>query len=357
MGSKVEEDVLRFDFGYPGAVEADKQTAIQKEVLARVAAKAPISAKFVPLAEARSAGAMMLFGEKYPDPARMVSMGDFSRELCGGTHLDNTADVGDFDLISEEAVSAGVRRIVAYTGTKAQEYLKKSAAAVQEVAQKLAVSPADVPAAVKQLAQQVRDLKKQLASGSKPAAAGAPATATTRMGGVLNVAETKAALRDAARALNVGLFDVPQRVVALLAEVAEVTRQIEDKSQGGQLSADDLLKQAITVGSSMLIVAETPNANSNQMRQWIDQIRKQVTPAAIFLATAEGPDKVVLVAGITKDLIERGLSAGQWVKEIAPVVGGGGGGKPDLAQAGGKDAAKLADALAKAREIAHGWLK
>ena len=99
------------------------------------------------------------------------------------------------------------------------------------------------------------------------------------------------------------------------------------------------------------IVRETPGANSNLMRQLIDQIRKQIGSSAVFLATAEGDNKVTLVAGLSRDLVERGLSAGNWVKEVAPVVGGGGGGKPDLAQAGGKDPAKLAAALTAARQV------
>jgi alanyl-tRNA synthetase len=354
MGSKVEEDWLRFDFGNPSPVDVEHLAAIERDVAERVAAAEPIGWKFVPLTEARAAGAMMLFGEKYPDPARMVSMGSFSRELCGGTHLDNTKDVGPFEIIAEEGVAAGTRRIVALTGAKAKEHVEKTQSALQEMAKTLGVGLLDIPTAAKNLAQQVRDLKKQLSSGSK---GGSPETVSRETvvmtKAVPTTAQTKAALREAARALNVGLFDAPARVVAMLGEVEGLKKQISQRSQSGELSAASLLAKAETIGSAKVIVAEAPGANANLMRQLIDQIRKQVNPAAIFLAAAEGEGKVLLVAGITKDLVEKGHSAGNWVRDVAPIVGGGGGGKPDLAQAGGKQPEKLSEALAKARELAR----
>ena len=352
MGSKVEEDWLRFDFGSPSAIEADKLAAVQSDVLAKVAAKDKIEWKFVPLSEARTAGAMMLFGEKYPDPARMVSMGSFSKELCAGTHLENTADVGDFDIISEEAVAAGVRRIVALTGAKAKEHLQSTEKALRDIATKLSVDLSGVPTAVKNLAQNVRELKKQLTSGGKGGGESSAASTTTVMGGgKATSAEIKAALRDTARVLNVAPFDAPERVAALLTEVAELEKQIAHRASTGIVSAEDLLKQAVTVKGATVVIAEVPNANANLLRQLIDQIRKQTTPAAIFLATSEAADKVTLVAGVTRDLNDKGVSAGAWVKETAPAVGGGGGGKPDLAQAGGKDATKLPQALAQAKQF------
>jgi alanyl-tRNA synthetase len=353
MGSKVEDDWLRFDFGNPAPVDVEHLAAIERDVAERVAAAEPIGWKFVPISEARAAGAMMLFGEKYPDPARMVSMGSFSRELCGGIHLDNTREVGPFEIIAEEGVAAGTRRLVALTGAKAKEYLEKTESALKEIARHLGVGLLDVPAAAKSLAQQVRDLKKQLSSGSK----GGGVETESRKTIVLNKAvpstsQTKAALREVARALNVGPFDAPARVAAMLGEVEELKKQLTQRSQSGELSAASLLAKAEMVGSAKVIVAEAPGANANLMRQLIDQIRKQVNPAAIFLAAAEGEGKVVLVAGITKDMVEKGHSAGNWVRDVAPIVGGGGGGKADLAQAGGKQPEKLPEALAKALEVA-----
>ena len=350
MGSKVEEDLLRFDFGNPSPVDAEQLIAIERDVAERVAAGEPISAKFVPLAEARAAGAMMLFGEKYPDPARMVSMGGFSRELCGGIHLSNTAEVGPFEIIAEEGVAAGTRRLVALTGEKAREYVAHTQSAIAALSQSLQVNQAGVVPAAKQLAQQVRDLKKQIASGAKSPASVAPKSSSSA-GGSLTPAQAKAALREVARALNVAPFDAPARVTAMLAEVEELRRQLAQRAESGALTADSLLAVAEKIGETTVIVAEAPGANANLMRQLIDQIRKKISPAAIFLAVAEGADKVVLVAGVTHDLVSRGISAGDWVRDVAPIVGGGGGGKPDLAQAGGKHPEKLNEALIKAREV------
>ena len=356
MGSKVEDDWLRFDFGNPSPVAAEQLAAIERDVAERVAAAEPIGWKFVPLAEARAAGAMMLFGEKYPDPARMVSMGTFSRELCGGTHLDNTRDVQRLEIIAEEGIAAGTRRITALTGQKAKDFGAKTQAAVTQLAQQLGVDIADVPAAAKRLAQQVRDLKKALTSGGK-APADPPPVQMAGPGERPDSAVVKSALRDAARALNVAPFDAPSRVTTMLAEIEDLKRQLAGRTATGALSADALLAGAEQIGGATVIVAEAPGANANLLRQLIDQIRKKTGSSAVFLAAAEGSDKVVLVAGVSRDLVDKGASAGQWVREVAPVVGGGGGGKPDLAQAGGKQPDKLPEALAKAREVIQAMLR
>jgi alanyl-tRNA synthetase len=352
MGSKVDEDWLRFDFGNPAPIEADKLAAIERDVADRVAAAEKIDWRFVPLTEARAAGAMMLFGEKYPDPARMVSMGAFSRELCGGTHLDNTRDVEALEIIAEEGVAAGTRRITALTGAKARQHTAQTQAALADIASRLGVNMPDVPAAVKQLAQFVRDLKKALSSGGKapeqPVAARSSTSPTS-----LEPAAAKSALRDVARALNVAPFDASARVNALLAEIEDLKRQISSRAAAGDLSADSLLAKADQVSGATVVVAEAPGASPNLMRQLIDQIRKKTSPTAVFLASTEGENKVVLVAGVSRELVEKGVSAGNWVRDVAPVVGGGGGGKADLAQAGGKQPEKLAEALTKAREVAR----
>jgi alanyl-tRNA synthetase len=241
------------------------------------------------------------------------------------------------------------------TGAKAQEHISRTQAALSELALKLGIGLSDVPAAAKRLAQQVRDLKKALAGGGKtpedpPPVVKLPSDQRTDSG------QIKAALRDAARALNVAPFDAPPRVVAMLAEVDELKRQLANRAASGGLSADTLLAGAEQINGTTVIVAEAPGANANVMRQLIDQIRKRASPSAVFLATTEGTDKVVLVAGVSRDLVEKGVSAGNWVRDVAPLVGGGGGGKPDLAQAGGKQAEKLPQALAKAREVARTML-
>jgi alanyl-tRNA synthetase len=342
MGSKVDEDWLRFDFGNPAPIEADKLAAIEREVAERVAAAEKIEWHFVPLTEARAAGAM-------------VSMGTFSRELCGGTHLDNTRDVEALEIIAEEGVAAGARRITALTGAKARQHSEQTEAALQEIASRLGVSAAEVPAAVKRLAQYVRDLKKALTSSGKPPEA-PPASASTGTKSAVEPALAKSALRDAARALNVAPFDAPARVNALLSEIEDLKRQLSSRAAAGTLSADALLAKADQVSGATVVVAEAPGASSNLMRQLIDQIRKKTSPTAVFLAATEGDNKVLLVAGVSRELVEKGVSAGNWVRDVAPIVGGGGGGKPDLAQAGGKQPEKLPEALTKAREVARAML-
>jgi len=349
QGSKVDDDWLRFDFTNMSAVAADQLAAIERDANQRVAAAEPVVAQTVPLADARAAGAMMLFGEKYPDPVRMVCMGEFSRELCGGTHLTNTHDVGALEIVSEENVSAGVRRIVALTGDKAQQHTDQTRAALQAAADQLGVGLLQVPAAARELTQTVRELKKQLAAGTKPAEPTAAPKAAPAGGGKPEYPQIKAALRDAARTLNIAPFDVPERLTALLVEVDGLRKQLSQLTQSGGLSAAGLLDAAETIGSTKVVVAEIPGANPGLLRQLIDQLRKKADSTAILFMAATGEDKVLLVAGLSRDLVQRGLSAGNWVRDVAPVVGGGGGGKPDMAQAGGKHPEKLPEALDTAR--------
>jgi alanyl-tRNA synthetase len=213
----------------------------------------------------------------------MVSMGDFSKELCGGTHLDNTAQVGVFKVIGEESVSAGTRRITALTGSQALTHLRRAEAALAETATLLRVPPTEVPHRVAALVKELRDLKKH----SSPKAT-------------------------------------------------------------GDVSAEKLLAEAADVGGVRVVVAEVPGADAGMMRQLIDQLRKQASPIAVLLGSRE-TDKVTLVAGISRDLQERGLDAGQWIRGAAEAVGGRGGGKADMAQAGGKRPEKLPEALEIAR--------
>jgi alanyl-tRNA synthetase len=290
QGSKVDRDWLRFDFANPHSVSRDELAKIEDEVNAQVIASEPVSWTTLPIADARKAGAMMLFGEKYPDMVRMVTMGEFSKELCGGTHLDNTGQVGLFRIVGEESVAAGTRRLTAVTGPEALVRLRKSEAALADAAAVLRVPPTDVAERVAALVKEVRELKKQLASGGKV----------------------------------------------------------------GGASADELLASAVEVGGAKLIVAEVPEAEADGLRQLIDQLRRKAGSAAICLISHKD-DKVVMVAGITKDLEGRGMNAGNWVREAAKEVGGSGGGRADMAQAGGKNPENIPAALkvltASAQEI------
>jgi alanyl-tRNA synthetase len=285
QGSKVDDDVLRFDFANPSAVAPEALVRIEDEVNRRIWEGPPVRCVQMPLAEARLAGAMMLFGEKYPDVVRMVSIGDFSKELCGGTHLQNAGQIGLFKISGEESVAAGTRRITALTGRAALEDVRRARALLGRAAGILRTAAEDVPQRVEALAKEIRQLKKQLAAGPKGEAAG----------------------------------------------------------------AEQLAAAATEVGGVRIVVAEIPGGTPQSLRELIDQLRRKAAPVAALLAARQDEDKVMLVAGLSRDLVERGLDAVQWVRAAAAVVDGGGGGRPDMAQAGGKIPDKLPEALQTAR--------
>ena len=351
QGSKVEPDRLRFDFTNPKAIPDETLQAIEHAVHEKVASSDPIRWKTVPLAEARRSGAMMLFGEKYPDPCRMVSMGSFSHELCGGTHLTNTQEVGDFEVVVEESVSTGTRRIEALTGARAKEHRQQTEQLLSKVAGKLGCPPGHAEAATEALMEDVRRLKKDLSAGR--AVKAEPEFRYSGDGVGIDTSDynaVRASVRHLTRRLNVAIGDVTDRLDSLLAERQRLIEELKQMTAGGKVSADDLMSGGESVGDTLLVVAETPGANPNVMRGWIDQIRKKSKgPTAVLLAAAQG-DKVVLVGGLSRELVDRGLQAGRWVGDAAKVVGGGGGGRPDMAQAGGKNPAKLPEAIRLARE-------
>jgi alanyl-tRNA synthetase len=343
QGSKVDNDWLRFDFTNLSAVDAEQLAKITVDVAERVAAKEPIKWETLPLADARKQGAMMLFGEKYPDPVRMVSMGSFSKELCGGTHLTNTGDVAAFEVLSEEGVSAGTRRIVALTGKRAAEHREKTGAELAAAAKRLGVALLDVPRAVHDLVERRRELKRALDAGVKPNVV--TGGAKSQASGTPSAEAVKSALAETARMLSVAPLAVLQRIEAMLTEASALETRLSERDAAGPLSADSLLEKATDHGGVTVVLAEVPGVEPNLMRQLIDQIRQKKPLSAVLLATRQGDDKVTLVAGVSKELQDRGVSAGKWIGPVAKAVGGGGGGRPDLAQAGGKEPAKLPEAL------------
>jgi alanyl-tRNA synthetase len=349
QGSKVDDDWLRFDFTNLSAVSSEQLSAVGTDVATQVKSSAPVKWQILPLAEARKQGAMMLFGEKYPDPVRMVSMGVFSKELCGGTHLTNTGEVEEFEILSEEGVSAGTRRITALTGTKAKQHRRDIEAAAQEAVKLLSVAPTKLAEAAGVLASRVRELRKQLAGGgvaakpqSEPRGDAQKSQAT--------YGQLKQALIETGRLLSVAPLDVPKRLAALQADVANLEKQLAERSAAGPLSGERLLESAEQVGGVTVVVTEVPGVEANLMRQLIDQVRGKASPSAVLLASRQDEDKVTLVAGISKDLQARKLSAGDWIRPVAAAVGGGGGGRPDMAQAGGKEPARLPEALQIAKD-------
>ncbi len=354
QGSKVDADWLRFDFTNQAALSDEQIRSIETIVAEKVQRADPISWKTVALAEARQAGAMMLFGEKYPDPVRMVSMGEFSKELCGGTHLSNTSQVEQFEVIAEESVSAGTRRVVAYTGQKAKAHRQQVQALLAAAAKALFCSAAEVPQAVSKLAADIRNLKKQLAGGGSLVD---EPTSVAKLD-ASHYLNQRAILRDAARMLSVAPEEVPTRIASLQDEQVKLAAQVDALAASGNISADVLLQSAAVVAGVSVVVAETPGATPNLMRQWIDQIRQKSSgPTAVLFANRAGDDKVLLVAGISKALQDRGLSASKWIGEVAPIVGGGGGGKADLAQAGGKYPDKIPEAVEAAKKSIASMLK
>jgi alanyl-tRNA synthetase len=287
QGSKVDTDLLRFDFSHGGSIGSAVLEQIEDMVNANVFAALPVSAQRLPLADARHAGAMMLFGEKYPDIVRMVSMGSdderVSRELCGGTHVSNTGEIGLVRIVGEESVSAGTRRVTAVTGFESLRRMRRA----------------------------------------------------------------EQTLSEAASSLKVPTHDLPTRLTALTKELKELRKGTGGAAAAG-VSPDELLAAAVTVGDTRLVVASLSSGDAGSMRQCIDQLRRKGSPIAVLLGGCDG-GKVTLVAGISRELEERGLSASTWINEAAPLVGGKGGGRKDLAQAGGKDPDKLGDALEAAK--------
>lgn len=346
-GSRVQADELRFDFKCDAAIPASTLEAIESKVRQAIDQDDPVAVAQLPIAEARQAGAMMLFGEKYPEMVRMVSIGDYSKELCGGTHLETISQLGGFELLSDESVSAGTRRITAITGNRAKKYADTLAQVLSELADTLGGTPAAVVPTIDSLRSYVKEARKRLAQGSSELEPWNP----PRVAGELTAQEKKHAVLNVCRTLNTSIDSAVERVAALMEEIELIQQEAETLKQAGQWDAERLIDMAETVDGVRVIVAETAGANNNLMRGWIDQVRKKNEPAAILLATAVGDDKVLLIAGLTRDLVEKGLSAGNWVKNVAPTVGGGGGGKPDLAQAGGKNPGKIKQALEVARQF------
>ena len=285
QGSKVDNDLLRFDFANPSAVGPEELQRIEMEVNDKVMACLPIGWENMPIAEARKTGAMMLFGEKYPDVVRVVSAGEISKELCGGTHLENSGQIGLFKIIGEESVAAGTRRITALTGRGALEFIQRTQAILARAAGILKVPAESLPERLESIGKELRDLKKKAAG---PRAEGA--------------------------------------------------------------GVDQLLAQAEEIAGVKVIAVEVPGG-ANELRQMIDLLRRKVSPLAVILGNKDEEEKkVTLIAGLTRDLVEKKLDAVAWVRAASKIVGGSGGGRPDMAQAGGKFPEKLGEAFAAAKE-------
>ncbi len=292
-GSKVEQDHLRFDFAHPKAVSDEELLKIEDEINTRIASGAPVQIAVMPIGEAKKLGAMALFGEKYPDNVRVVTMGDFSREFCGGTHLSNTGQVGLCRIVKEELISAGVRRMTCLTGPKALQRIRETEALVGQLSSALRASvPEELPRKLQALQDELKHVKQEL---SKYTAQSLAATAKS------------------------------------------------------------LVEHAEDIGGTKLVV-HPAECGREQLKEFVDRIREQATSTAVLLGIV-ADDKVALIAAVSKDLLAKGVSASDAVKTAAKVAGGGGGGRPDLAEAGGKHPEKLRDALAAGAEYFRGKLR
>ncbi len=283
-GSKVENDSLRFDFTHRRAMTADELNQVEDEINARIADGADINTSLKELDEARQAGAMALFGEKYPDRVRVVQMGEFSIELCGGTHLANTGQVGLCKVIGDEPVAKGVRRITALTGARALQRIRDTENLLNQLVAILKTpQPDDLPRRVQTLQDELRDAKRELAKQSSESIAG---------------------------------------------------------------TVDDLVESSEEVNGVKIVAYHAKDASRDTLRGFIDKVRSKVARSAVIVAT-EVDGKVALTAAVSKDLIKQGLNASDCVKAAAKLVGGGGGGRPDMAEAGGKNPEKIDEALAE----------
>lgn len=287
-GSLVEPDRLRFDFSHFGQVTQEELLQVEKIVNEKIWASLPVEIMEKPIDEAKAMGAMALFGEKYGEIVRVVKMGDYSIELCGGCHVPNTSVIGLFKLVSESGIGAGTRRIEAVTGEKAYQFMSEQIQILNEAANKL-------------------------------------------------------------KANN---KDIPEKIEALQKELKEAHKEIESlTAKLGNIEAKNLINQVKEVNNVKLLVSRVEINEPNQLRTMMDELKQKIESGVIVLgAVFEG--KVQLIAGVTKDLTGT-YHAGKLIKEVATRCGGGGGGRPDMAQAGGKDPNRLNEAL----QFVEEWIK
>ncbi|WP_339200344.1 alanine--tRNA ligase [Peribacillus sp. FSL P2-0133] len=280
-GSLVQAERLRFDFSHFGQITAEEIEQIETIVNEKIWQSLQVNTDYKNIEEAKAMGAMALFGEKYGKIVRVVQIGDYSLELCGGVHVPNTAVIGLFKIVSESGIGAGTRRIEAVTG------------------------------------------------------AGAYKLMTEQIG----------VLKDAAAKLKTNLKDVPSRIETVLSEVKDLHRENESlTAKLSNIEASSLVSNVKDINGVQVLVAKVQATDMNNLRAMADDLKQKLDSVIIVLGSAQG-DKVNLIAGVTKDYIDRGFHAGKLVKEVASRCGGGGGGRPDMAQAGGKDPEKLDAAL------------
>lgn len=286
-GSLVQEGRLRFDFTHFGSISSEELERIEEIVNEKVWANIPVEKMVKNINEAKAMGAMALFGEKYGETVRVVKVGDYSLELCGGCHVNNTAEIGLFKIVSESGIGAGTRRIEAVTGENAYRLMNGQVQLLKETAARLKTNLKDVPQRIDVLNDQIRELQKEKES--------------------------------------------------LAAKI-------------GNMEAGSLVDEIQTINGVSVIAKKVNGMDMNGLRSIVDDLKNKLQSGVVILG-AENGGKVNIVAGVTKDLVSKGYHAGNLVKEVAVRCGGGGGGRPDMAQAGGKDPEKLQEGIDSAVEM------
>ncbi|KTR26309.1 alanine--tRNA ligase [Exiguobacterium indicum] len=285
-GSLVSPDRLRFDFSHFGAVTQEELTKIEQDVNQAIWASLPVDIEEMNITDAKAKGAMALFGEKYGETVRVVSAGTYSIELCGGIHVGNTAEIGLFKIVSESGIGAGTRRIEAVTGAGAYRVMNQHLETLEQAAAVLKTKTTEVPVRIEALQQQLRETER------------------------------------ANESLQAKLANI---------EAASLKDDVEE------------------INGVRVLAKRVDVSDMDALRGMMDELKSSLGSAIIVLGSAQG-EKVNLVASVSKDLIDQGYHAGKLIKEVATRCGGGGGGRPDMAQAGGKDASKLEEALAYASQ-------
>ena len=286
-GSLVDAERLRFDFAHSQAVSFAELQTIEAQVNEQITLNTELTTAVMPIEQAQAKGAMALFGEKYDDDVRVVQMGDYSLELCGGTHVQRTGDIGTFRIVHEGGIASGVRRIEAVTGAAAVRYTQQQSSRLYEVADALKVDQNALVARLQQVLEKQKQQEKQLN---------------------------------------------------------------ELQSQLSQQAGASLVDQAVEIAGVKVIIAELPGVESKALRGMVDDLKNQLGEGLVVLATVQG-EKVALIAGVTKALTAK-VKAGDLVNHVASQVGGKGGGRPDMAQAGGTQPQNLPSAL----DSVPGWL-
>ncbi|MEH2072591.1 MAG: alanine--tRNA ligase [Nostoc sp.] len=285
-GSLVSFDRLRFDFNCPRALTAEEVQQIEEQVNTWIAEAHTAKVEVLPLAEAKARGAVAMFGEKYGEDVRVIDFSSVSMELCGGTHVSNTAEIGVFKIISEAGIASGVRRIEAVSGPAVLDYLNLRDKVVKDLSDRFKVKPEELPDRITSLQTELRTSQKELES------------------------------------LKV------QLAIA---------------------KSDSLLQTAQIVGDSKIIVAQLEDVDAESLKTAAERLLQKIGNGAVVLGSVPEAGKVSIVAAFSPEVNKKGLQAGKFVGNIAKICGGGGGGRPNLAQAGGRDASKLPEALAQAQ--------